>query len=60
MDALFWQDAGRLKSVHRRISLADCCAAALARRLSGELVSADHHELDPLAAAGVISIRFIR
>ena len=26
MDIEFWQDAGELKAVHKRISLADCCA----------------------------------
>jgi predicted nucleic acid-binding protein len=60
MDAAFWQSAGRVKSVHRRVSLADCCAIALARRVAGELVTTDHSEMDPIAAAGVLSIHFIR
>lgn len=60
LDAVFWQQAGRLKAVHRRVSLADCCALALTLRLGGELVTSDHHELDALAAAGVCPINFFR
>jgi PIN domain nuclease of toxin-antitoxin system len=60
MDSAFWQEAGRLKSAHRRVSLADCLCIALAHRLAGEVVTADHHEFDPLAAAGVVATRFIR
>lgn len=44
--------AGRLKAAWRRISLADCVALALAEHSGGDLLSTDHHELDPLAAAG--------
>jgi PIN domain nuclease of toxin-antitoxin system len=44
MDSDFWREVGRLKAVHRRVSLADCCALALARRLGASLVSADRHE----------------
>lgn len=60
LDLAFWQQAGRLKAVHRRISLADCCAIALTLRVSGELVTSDHRELDALAVAGVCPIRFFR
>lgn len=60
LDVDFWQEAGRLKADYRRISLADCCAVALTLRLSGELVTSDHHELDPLAAASVCPILFFR
>lgn len=56
LDDLFWQEVGRLKSIWRRVSLADCCAIALTQRLAGELITSDHHELDPLAAAGVCAI----
>ena len=49
MDTEFWQDAGELKAVHKRVSLADCCAIALANRLNAELVTSDHHELDDRA-----------
>lgn len=46
MDEGFWLEAGRLKSVWCRVSLADCCAIVLTNRLNGELVTSDHHELD--------------
>lgn len=58
--AAFWQQAGRLKALHRRVSLADCFALALTLRLGGELVTSDHHELDALAGAGVCPIKFFR
>lgn len=60
LDVAFWQQAGRLKAIHRRVSLADCCALALTLRVGGELVTSDHHELDALAAAGVCPINFFR
>jgi len=60
MDSPFWQEAGRVKADHRRVSLADCLCIALARRLNGEVVTCDHHEFDPLVAAGVLTVRFIR
>jgi predicted nucleic acid-binding protein len=59
MDDSFWQDAGRIKASHR-LSLADAFAVALARRINGELVTSDHHELEPLAQAGVCKINFFR
>jgi PIN domain nuclease of toxin-antitoxin system len=60
MPADLWLDASRLKAVHRRVSLADCFCLALARRLGGEVVTADHHEFDPLVPLGLCPIRFIR
>lgn len=59
MDETLWLDAGRLK-VAFRLSAADTFALALARRLDGELLSADHHEFDQVSAAGECRIRFIR
>ena len=59
-DREFWQEAGRLKAVHKKVSLANCCAIALTNRVGGVLLTSDHHELDPLAAAGVCPITFIR
>ena len=29
MDSQFWRDVGGLKAVHRRVSLADCCACSI-------------------------------
>lgn len=60
LDEPFWREAGTLKGTHRRVSLADCCAIALTKRVGGTLLTSDHHELDPLAALGVCPITFIR
>src|SRR4051794_3750102 len=43
----FWREIGRLKA-RGGISLADCFGIALAQKLSGEVVTADHHEFDAL------------
>jgi PIN domain nuclease of toxin-antitoxin system len=59
-DRAFWQETGRLKAVHRKVSLADCCAIALTTRAGGALLTSDHGELDPIAAAGVCPVTFIR
>ncbi len=59
-DRAFWQQVGRLKAIHRKVSLADCCAITLTNRIGGLLLTSDHHELDPLAALNVCPIRFIR
>ncbi len=59
MDDPFWQDIGRIKASHR-LSLADGFAVALARRVGCELVTSDHHELKPLAQAGVFLVNFFR
>ena len=60
MDSEFWRAVGRLKAVYRRVSLADCCALALANKLGATLVSADRHEFEPLLAVGVCQIELIR
>ena len=60
MDSQFWREVGGLKAVHRKVSLADCRALALAKRLGANLVSADRHEFEPLLAAGICQIEFIR
>jgi PIN domain nuclease of toxin-antitoxin system len=56
----FWRAVGKLKAEHRRVSLADCCALALARSLGAVILSADRHELEPLARDSVCSVEFIR
>ena|SRR5215472_5152619 len=56
----FWRAVGKLKAEQRRVSLADCCAVALAQRLGATLLSADRHELEPLSRASVCSVEFIR
>ncbi len=59
-DEAFWMDAGSLKVVPGRLSLADCFAIALARRENCELLTADHHEMDKLVGTGLVDLRFIR
>lgn len=58
-DEAFWKEVGKLKA-RGKISLADCCAVALANRVGGTLLTSDHHELDAVAAGGVCGITFIR
>jgi predicted nucleic acid-binding protein len=60
MDEAFCEDAGQLKAQWRRVSLADCCGVALARRLAGDFITTDRHELTALEAGGVAKITFIR
>lgn len=55
----FWQRVGQLKA-RGGISLADCFCIALAQELSGEVVTSDHKEFDPLVPRGICPIRFIR
>jgi predicted nucleic acid-binding protein len=60
LDSAFWQEAAKLKAVHRRVSLADCFGVVLTRRLGGTLVTSDHHEMDVIAQAGICPIVFFR
>ena len=60
LDTDFWMEVGELKAIHKRVSLADCCAIALTKRLDAELVTSDHHELDALSELGVCKINFFR
>lgn len=59
MDESFWQDAAWIKANYK-LSLADAFAVAMARKTDGQLITSDHHELEPLATSGVCSIRFFR
>ncbi len=59
LDETLWRDAARIKVAYN-LSVADTLALALARRLAGELLTTDHHEMDPIAAAGECPIRVIR
>jgi PIN domain nuclease of toxin-antitoxin system len=59
-DEVFWREVGKLKATQIKVSLADCCAIVLTNRVGGVLLTSDHHELDPIAAAGVCNITFIR
>lgn len=58
-DEALWKQAGKIKGTYR-LSLADAIGLALTLRLQGEFVTSDHHELDPIAAAGVCLINFFR
>lgn len=60
IDFDFWQQVGRYKADLRRISLADCFCMALAQRLDGSVVTADHHEFDAVAEQDIIQVKFIR
>jgi predicted nucleic acid-binding protein len=59
MDPGLWREVGKIKS-RGRISIADAFCAALAQRLGGEAVTSDHREFEPLRAAGVCTVTFIR
>ncbi|MCA1594782.1 MAG: PIN domain-containing protein [Acidobacteria bacterium] len=60
IDEAFWQEAGKLKAVQKKVSLADCFAITLTNRVGGTLMTSDHHELDAVATKGLCNIRFIR
>ncbi len=64
MDALLWQDAGRLVARQRKaghgLSLGDSFGLALARRLGADFVTSDRAEFAPIQAAGLASVTFIR
>lgn len=60
LDPDFWRAMGQLKATHRRVSLADCAALALTKRLSASLVTADRHEFEALEALSVCEFVFIR
>lgn len=54
-----WLAAARWKA-RGRLSLADAIALAIAETRNLKLVSADHHELDPLEAQGLIQVEWLR
>lgn len=60
MDERYWKDVGHLKAHITRISLADCFAVALARRLDLPVLTSDHHEFDNVLAQGICAVEFIR
>jgi predicted nucleic acid-binding protein len=57
-DAVF-HEAGRIKANYS-LSLADAIAVSYASSSGAELVSADHHELEPLEAAGEVKMYWFR
>jgi PIN domain nuclease of toxin-antitoxin system len=58
-DEAFWKEAGKLKA-GGGVSLPDCMGITLTNRVGGTFLTADHGELDKIAAAGTCSITFIR
>lgn len=54
-----WLVAARWKA-RGRLSLADAIALAIAETRNLKLVSADHHELDPIEAEGLIQVEWLR
>jgi PIN domain nuclease of toxin-antitoxin system len=60
MSRSFWMRVGNVKGTVRKISLADCFAVELSRRLAARLLTSDHHEFDPLVNQGLCEIQFIR
>jgi predicted nucleic acid-binding protein len=60
IDRAFWQEVGRLKAAPVRISLADCFAIALSKRIAGRVATTDYHEFEPIAQQGICEVEFIR
>ena len=58
LDEAFWKAVGRLKA-GGGISIPDCFAVTLSNNVGGTVLTSDHKEFDPVAAAGC-SITFIR
>ncbi|MDR1913985.1 MAG: hypothetical protein LBQ68_05820 [Clostridiales bacterium] len=54
------RQAGKFKSIHKRISLADAFAVAQTITSGGVLVTSDHHEFDVIDSAGTIEFLWIR
>jgi PIN domain nuclease of toxin-antitoxin system len=55
----FWMRIGDLKAT-QKVSLADCFAIQLSKRLHGDVVTSDHHEFDALASQSICRVHFIR
>ena len=58
-DEVFWKEVGKLKA-GGGISIPDCFAVTLSKRLGGTVLTSDHKEFDPVAAAGICAVTFIR
>jgi predicted nucleic acid-binding protein len=54
------REAGRFKTTYKKMSLADAFACATAAVLSADLVTSDHKELEPVAAAESIQFYWFR
>ena len=64
MDAAFWRDVASLIATQRgagfRLALGDACGLALARREGADFYTSDRTELEPVQAAGLCAVTFIR
>jgi predicted nucleic acid-binding protein len=60
LDREIMLEAGRIKAVHKRISVADSIAVAQAVLLKGSLVTSDHHELDAIEGKENLTFTWIR
>jgi predicted nucleic acid-binding protein len=60
IDEDFWKDVGRIKADVARISIADCFAVALARRVGVPVLTSDHHEFDNILERGLCGVQFLR
>ncbi len=60
LEPSLWRTVAHLKAEFSQASLADCVGIALARKLGGTLVTADHPSFGPMVAAGVCPVLFIR
>ncbi len=58
-DNRLMEEAATLK-ISYEISMADSLALGLARKLGATLLTADRHEFEEIARAGVVKIKFIR
>jgi predicted nucleic acid-binding protein len=59
MGRTFWERVGSHKA-RGKIALADCFCLALAQKVSGQVVTSDHAEFEPLVPLGICPIVFIR
>ncbi len=59
MSRAFWERVASHKA-RGKISIADCFCVALAQELSGQVVTSDHGEFDPIVPLGICPILFIR
>jgi PIN domain nuclease of toxin-antitoxin system len=60
LDDVFWRSIANYKATIRRISLADCFAIALAKKLDGTILTSDRKEFEPVAMLNICPISFIR
>jgi hypothetical protein len=60
LDEPFWRDVGKYKATMGSVPLADCFVVALANRIDGEAMTADHPDFDPIDEQGICRVAFIR